>query len=206
MELADDVSGCRTRLPKDAVAGDEPAIIRDDVLRTQRSQLVQHRLRRVMRLADKRRAVAPPRLPCRFDTFTTARLEALRQEACQAGEAPCGEGEVDLPARQSVKVGRLAELSPTPPDGEIPECDKPCEVSVGDSAVHTGGPGHVVNGPLGLVHVEVQQDPTTGPILERADRAIDLAYPLLTHPASLSRDVNRKIDGSPRGPEPTHQP
>jgi hypothetical protein len=56
-ELADDISGCGTGLPKDAVPSDYLVIIGDDIARTQRSQLAEDRLRGVSSLAHERRAV-----------------------------------------------------------------------------------------------------------------------------------------------------
>src|ERR1700694_3889696 len=108
MELADDVAGYGTGLPKDAVSGENLVIIGDDVVRTQGSQLAQHRLRGVSRRVDERRTVAPARLSGGFDTLLTARLEALRQKASQAGESTHRIAELDQLASQSIKVGRLA--------------------------------------------------------------------------------------------------
>lgn len=101
MELADDVSGYGTGLPKDAVPG-EDLMIGDDIVRTQGSQLAQHGLRGVRRLVHERRAVASARLSGSFDTLLTTRLKALRQKAGQAGESTHREAEIDLLAGQSI--------------------------------------------------------------------------------------------------------
>ncbi len=185
VELADDVSGYSTGLPKDAVPGEDLVIIGDDVVRTQGSQLAQHRLRRVSRLVHERRAVASARLSGGFDTFLTACLEALRQKASQAGESTHRIAEIDLLASQSIKVGRLAGFSPALPDRQVSERDKALEMSMRDRSVHAGGFGSIVNCPFGLVHIKVEQDPPSGPILKRADRTVDLDYLVLAHSASL---------------------
>jgi len=59
-------------------------------------------------------------------------------------------------------------------------------MSMRDSSVYAGRFGRIVHRPLGLIYIEVEQDPPTGPILKRADRTVDLAYLVLTHSASLS--------------------
>jgi hypothetical protein len=198
MELTDDVSGYGTGLPKDAVPGEDLAIIGNDVVRTQRSQLVQHGLRGVSLLVHERRAVPSARLSGGFDTLLTACLEALRQKASQAGESTHRIAELDLLASQSIKVGRLAGFSPALPDRQVSERDKALEMSMRDSSVHAGGFGSIVNCPFGLVHIKVEQDPPTGPILKRADRTVDLAYLVLAHSASLSAHVGGETD------RPTH--
>ncbi len=175
MELADDVSGYGTGLPKDAVPGEDLVIVGDDVVRTQRSQLVQHRLRGVSRRVHERRAVAPARLSGGFDTLLPACLEALRQKASQAAETTHRIAEIDLLASQPIKVGRLAGFSSALPDRQISERDKALEMSMGDRSVHAGGFCSIVNGPFGLVHIKVEQDPPTSPILKRAERTVDLA-------------------------------
>jgi hypothetical protein len=175
MELADDFSGYGTGLPKDAVPGEDQVIVGDDVVRTQGSQLVQHRLRGISRRVHEGRAVASPRLSCGFDTLLTACLEAFRQKAGQAGESTNRIAELDLLASQSIKVGRLAGFAPALPDRQVSERDKALEMSMRDRSVHAGGFGSIVNGPFGLVHIEVEQNPPTSPILKRADRAVDLA-------------------------------
>jgi hypothetical protein len=198
MELADDVSGDYTGLPKDAVPGKDVAVICDDIVRTQGSQLPQHRLRGLCRLAHERRAVAPARHSRGFDTLQTARLEALRQKASQAGEATHRKAEIDLLASLSIKVGRLAGFSPALPDDQVSERNKALEVSMGDCSVHAGGLGNIVNCPFGLMDIKVEQDPPTGPILKRADRKVDLAYLVLAHSPSLSAHVGGEPD------PPTH--
>jgi hypothetical protein len=175
MELADDISGYGTGLPKDAVPGEDPVIIGGDVVRTQGSQLAQHRLPRVSRRVHERRAVAPTRLSGGFDTLLTACLEALRQKAGQAGESTHRIGEIDLLASQSIKVGRLAGFSPPLPDRQVSERDKALEMSMGDRSVHASSFGSIVNRPFELVHIKVEQYSPTSPILERADRTVDLA-------------------------------
>jgi hypothetical protein len=194
MELADDVSGHRTGLPKDAVPGEDLVTIGDDVVRTQGSQLAQHRLQGVSRLVHERRAVASACLSGGFDTFRTACLEALRQKASQAGESTHRIAEIDLFANQSIKVGRLAGFSPALADRQVSERDKALEMSMGDRSVHAGDFGNIVNCPLGLVHMKVEQDPPTGPILERADRTVDLADLVLAHSASLSAHIGGETD------------
>lgn len=189
MELADDVSGYGTGLPKDAVPGEDLVIIGDDVVRTQGSQLEQHRLRGDSRLVHERRAVSAARLSGGFDTLLTARLEALRQKASQAGVSTHRIAELDLLASQSIKIRRLAGFSPALPDRQVSERDKTLEMSMRDSSVNAGGFGSIVNCPFGLVHIKVEQDPPTGPILKRADRTVDLAYLVLAHSASLSAHV-----------------
>ena len=198
LELADDVSGYGTGLPKDAVPGENLAVIGHDVVRTKGSQLLQHRLRGVSRLFHERRAVAPARLPGGFDALLTPCLETLRQKAGQAGEATDRKAEIDLLAGQPIKIGRLAGFSPALPDRQVSERDKALEMSMCDRAVHAGGFGSVVNCPYGLVHIKVEQDPPTGPILKRADRTLDLAYLVLAHAASLSAHVGGETD------RPTH--
>ena len=189
MELADDDSGHGAGLPKDAVPGKDMAVISDDVVRTQGSQLPQHRLRGFSRLAHERGAVASARLSGGFDTLLTACLEALCQKASQAGESTHRKAEIDLLASQSIKVGRLAGFSPALPDDQVSERDKALEMSMRDRSVHAGDFGSIVNCPFGLVHIKVEQDPPTGPILKRADRTVDLAYLVLAHSASLSAHV-----------------
>jgi hypothetical protein len=194
MEFADDVASYRTRLPKDAVAGENLAVIGDHVVRTQWSQLPQHRLRGVSRRAHERPAVAPPRLSRRFDALLTACSETLRQKAGQAGKAPHRKAEIDLLASQSVKIGRLAGFSSALTDRQVSERDKTLEMSMRDSSVHPGGFGRVVDRPFGLMHIEVEQDAPTGSILKRADRAVDLACLVLAHVASLSAHVGWEPD------------
>ena len=194
MELADDVSGFGTGLPKDAVPGNDLVLIGYDVVRTDGSQLAQHRLRGVSRLVHQRRAVAPARLSGGFDALLTLRLEALRQKAGQAFESTHRIAEIDLLASQSIKVGRLAGFSFALPDHQVSERDKALEMSMRDSSVHPGGFGSIVNCPFGLVHIKVEQDPPTGPILKRADRTVDLAYLVLAHAASLSAHTGGETD------------
>ena len=129
-----------------------------------------------------------------FDTILTACLEALRQEASQASESTHRIAEIDLLASQSIKVGRLAGFSPALTDRQVSERNKALEVSMRDSSVHAGGIGGIVNCPFGLVHIKVEQDPPTGPILKRADRTVDLAYLVLAHSASLSAHVGGESD------------
>jgi len=198
MELADDVSGHGTGLSKDAVPGEDLVIIVHDVVRTEGSQLAQHRLRGVSRFVHERRAIAPARLSGGFDTLLTACLEALRQKASQAGESTHRIAELDLLASQSIKVGGLAGFSPALPNGQVSERDKTLEMSMRDSSVDAGCFGSIVNCPFGLVHIKVEQDPPTGPILKRADRTVDLAYVVLAHSASLSAHVGGETD------RPTH--
>jgi hypothetical protein len=198
VELADDVSGYGTGLPKDAVPGKNLVTIGHDVVRTEGSQLAQHRLWGVRRLANERHAVAPARLSGRFDALLTACLEAFRQKASQAGESTHRIAEIDLLASQSIKVGRLAGFSPALPDRQVSERDKALEMSMGDRSVHAGGFGSIVNGPFGLVHIKVEQDPPTGPILKRADGTVDLAYIVLAHSASLSAHVRGEADPAKR--------
>jgi hypothetical protein len=198
MELADDVCGHDTGLPKDTVPGEDLVIIGDDVVRTQGSQLAQHRLRGVSRLVHERGAVASASLSGGFDTLPTARLEALRQKASQAGESTHGIAEIDLFASQSINVGRLAGFSPALPDHQVSERDKALEMAMRDRSVHAGGFGGIVNGPFALVHIKVEQDPATSRILKRADRTVDLAYLVLAHSASLSAHVGGETD------HPTH--
>ena len=197
MELAHDGSGNGTGFPKDAVTSEDLAV-GDDIVRTQRSQLPQHRLRGVSRLVHERRAVTSARLSGGFDTFLTACLEAFRQKAGQAGESTHRKAEIDLLAGQSIKIGGLAGFSSALPDRQVSERDKALQMSMRDRSVHAGGFGSVINRPFGLVHIEVEQDPPTGPILERADRTVDLAYFVLTHSASLSAQVGWETGG------PTH--
>ena len=189
MELADDVSGYYTGLPKDAVPGEDLVVIGDDVVRTQWSQLSQHRLRGLSRLAHERSAVPPARRSSGFDTLQSACLEALRQKAGQSGESTHRKAEIDLLAGQSIEVGGLAGFSPALPDDQISKRDKALEMSMRDRSVHAGGFGSIVNCPFGLVHIKVEHDPPTGPILKRADRTVDLAYLVLAHSASLSAHV-----------------
>jgi hypothetical protein len=189
MKLADDLSGCGTGLPKDAVPSDYLVIIGDDIVRTKRSQVAQHGLRGVSSLAHERRAVASARLSGGFDTVMTACLEALRQKARQAGESTDRIAEIDLLAGQSIKVGRLAGFAAALTDRQESERDKSLEMSMRDRSVHAGGFGSIVNCPFGLVNIEIEQDSPTGPILKRADRTVDLAYLMLAHSASLSAHV-----------------
>lgn len=198
MELADDVPGYGTGLPKDAVPGKYLAVIGDDVVRTQRSQLAEDRLRGISRLVHERLAVAPARLSGGFDALLTPCLEALRQKAGQASEATHRKAEIDLLAGQPIKVGRLAGFSPALPDRQVSERDKALEMSMRDSSVHASGFGSIVNCPFGLVHIKVEQDPPPGPILKRANRTVDLAYFVLAHSASLSAHVRGETD------RPTH--
>jgi hypothetical protein len=195
MELADDDSGTRAGLPEDAVPGNDLVIVACDVVSTQGSQLAKHRLRRASLLVHERGAVAPTRLSGGVDTLLTACLEVLRQKAGQPLESTHRKAEIDLSTSQSIKVGRLAGFSTALPDDQISERDKPLEMSMRDSSVHAGGLCSIVNCPLGLVHMKVKQDPPTGPILKRADRAVDLADLALVHSASLSAKVR-----GPMGP------
>ena len=197
MELADDVSGYSTGLPKDAVPGKDVAV-GDDVVRSQGSQLPQHRLWGLSRLVHERRAVAPARHSGRFDTLQTTCLEAFRQKSRQTSKATHWKAEIDLLASQSIKVGRLARFSPALPDDQVSERDKALEMSVGYCSVHAGGLGSIVNCPFGLVHIKVEQNPPTGLILKRADRAFDVAYLVVGHSPSLSAHVAGKTD-RPRG-------
>ncbi|MHB8500543.1 MAG: hypothetical protein ACYDHE_06290 [Candidatus Acidiferrales bacterium] len=194
MELADDFAGRGTGLPKDAVPGQDLVIIGHDVVRTQGSQLAQHRLRGVSGLVHERRAVASARLSGGFDTLLTACLEALSQKASQAGESTHRIAEIDRLASQSIKVGGLAGFSPALPDRQVSERDEALEMSMRNRSMHAGGFGSIVNCPFGLVHIKVEQDPPTGPILKRANRAFDLAYLVLTHSASLSAHVGGETD------------
>ena len=189
MELADDVSGYGTRLPKDAVPGKDLAALGDHVVRAKGSQLAQHGPLRLSRLAHERRAVAPARLAGGCDTLLTACLEARRQKAGQLGEPPHWIAEIDLLAGQSIKVGRLAGFPPALPDHEVSERDQALEMSMCDRPMHTRRFGSFVNCPVGLMHIEVEQDPPTGPILKSADRTVDLAYLVLAHSGSLSAHV-----------------
>jgi hypothetical protein len=202
VELADDISGFGTRLPKDAVPSEDLVVVGEDVVRTQGSQLAQHGPRGVCRLVHERRAVAPACLPGGFDTLLAAGLEALRQKAGQAFEAPHGIGEIDLSAGQSIEVGGLARFPAALPDDEVPKRDKALEMRVSDRAVHTCGFGGIVHRPFGLVHIKVEQDPATGPILKRADCAVDLAYLVRAHSASLSAHIGAETNRRTLVPPP----
>jgi hypothetical protein len=190
MELADDGSGCDTGLSKDAVPGEDLVIVGDDIVRTQGSQLAEHRLRGVSQLVHERRAVAPARFSGGFDTLRTARLEALCQKACQAGKSTHGIAEIDLLAGQSIQVGRLTGFSPALPDRQESKRNEALQMSMRNRSVHAGGFGGIVDRPFGLVYVKVEQDSPTGGILKRADRTVDLAYLVLVHAARLSADVS----------------
>jgi len=189
VELADDVSGYGTGLSKDAVPREDLVIIGHDVVRTQGSQLAQHRPRGVSQPVHERGAKASARISGSFDTLLTACLEALRQKASQAGELTHRIAEIDLLASQPIKVGRLAGFSPALPDRQVSERDKALEMSMRDCSVDAGGFGSIVYCPFALVHIEVKQDPATSRILKRADRTVDLAYLVLIHSASLSAHV-----------------
>jgi hypothetical protein len=186
MQFANDIFGYRTGLPKDAVPGEDLAIIRDHVVRAQWSQLTEHGLRGVSRFVHERCAVASARFSGGFDTFLTARLETLCQKASQAGESTHRIAEIDLLAGQAIKVGRLAGFSAALPDHQVSKRDEPLEMSMRDRSVDAGCFGGIVNCPFGLVDIKVEQDPPTGPILKRADRMVDFACLVLAHPASLS--------------------
>jgi hypothetical protein len=186
MELADDLWRRCAGLPKDAIPGQDLIVIGQDIVRTEGSQLAQHRFWGAGRLVHQRRAVAAARLPGGLDTLPTTRLETLRQEVGQTGEATHRKAEIDLLPGQSIKVGRLAGFSSPLADHQVSERDKALEVSMGDRAVHAGSFGRIIDRPFGLVHIEVEQDPPAGPILKRADRTVDLACLILAHSASLS--------------------
>jgi hypothetical protein len=112
--------------------------------------------------------------------------------------------EIDLLASQSIKVGGLAGFSSALPDRQVSERDEALEMSMGDRSVHAGSFGSIVNCPFGLVHIKVEQYSPTSPILERADRTVDLAYFVLTHSPSLSahrrgyRPPNARLALAPR--------
>lgn len=198
MEFADHVDGHGTGLPKDTVPGEDLGIIDDDIVRTQGSQLAQHRLRGISRLVHQRRAVASASPSGGFDTLSTACLETLRQKASQASESTHGIAEIDLFAGHSINIGRLAGSSPTLPDRQVSERNKALQMAVSNRSVHANGFGGIVNGPFALLHIKVEQDPATSWILKRADRTVDVAYIVLAHPASLSAHVGGETD------HPTH--
>jgi hypothetical protein len=125
-------------------------------------------------------------------------LEALRQKNCKAAEAPHRKAEIDLLAGQSIKVGGLAGFSPALPDHQVSQGDKALEMRMRDRSVHAGRLGGVVDRPLGLVRIKVEQDSPTGPILKRADRTVDLACLGLAHSASLSAHVGGEADPAKR--------
>jgi hypothetical protein len=189
MELADDSSGCDTGLSKDAVPGEDLVIVGDDVVRTQGSQLAQDRLRGISQLVHERRAVSPARFSGGFDTFLTARLEALRQQAREASKSTHGIAEIDLLAGQSIKVGRLTGFSPALPDRQESKRNEALQMSMRNGSVHAGGFGRIIDRPFGLVYVKVEQDLPAGGILKRADRTVDLAYLVLVHAARLPARV-----------------
>jgi hypothetical protein len=194
MELADDGSGFGAGLPKDAVPGEDVVVICENVVRAQGSQLAQHRLHGVSRFVHDRFAVAPACLPGGFDTLLTLVLEAFRQKAGQAFEASHRIGEIDLSAGQSIEVGRFAGFSAALPDDQVPKGDKALEMCMSDRAVYTCGLGGIVHRPFGLVHIKVEQDPPTGPILKRADCAVDLTYLVGAHSASLSARISAETN------------
>jgi hypothetical protein len=198
MELADDVSSYNAGLPKDAVPGQDLVLRGHDVVRTQRNQLPQHRLHGRSRLAHERGTVTPARLSGGFHALLAARLEALRQKNRKAAEATHRKAEIDLLAGQSIEVGGLAGFSPALPDHQVSQGDKALEMSVRDRSMHPRRLGGVVNRPLGLVHVKVEQDPPPGPILKRADRTVDLACLVPAHSASLSAHVRGEADPAKR--------
>jgi hypothetical protein len=204
MELADHDSGDGTGLPKDAVPCEDLVIIDHDVIRTQGSQLAQHRLRGVSRRVHERRAVAPTCLSGGFDTLLPACLKARRQKAGQAGVSTHRIAEIDLLAGQSIEVGRLAGFSPALTDRQVSERDQALKMSMRDRSMHAGGFGCIVDCPLGLMHIKVEQDPPTGPILEGADRTVDLTCLVLAHAASLSAHVCREPDRPPHALFPRH--
>lgn len=193
VKLADDVSCFGTGLPKDAIPGNDLVVVDDDVLGTQGSQIAQYRLRGVSGFVHERRAVASAGLPGGLDTLLTTCLEAVRQNAGQAFEASHRIGEIDLSAGQPIEVGRLAGFSAALPDDQVPKRDETLEMCMSDRAVHTCGFGSIVHRPFSLVRVKVEQDPPTGSILKRADRAVDLAYLVPAHSASLSAHVGGEL-------------
>jgi len=67
--------------------------------------------------------LAAARLPGGLDTLRTTCLEALRQEAGQAGETTHWIAEIDLLASKSIKVGGFAGFSSPLADHQVPERD-----------------------------------------------------------------------------------
>jgi hypothetical protein len=55
-----------------------------------------------------------------------------------------------------------------------------------DGSVDAHGLGDLGRRPFGLVHVEVQEDPTSRRILQRGDGSVDLGEWFITHAGSLS--------------------
>ena len=136
---------------------------------------MQHRLRGVSRLAYERCAIASTRLSGGINSLLAECSEALRQKAGEARESTHRIAEVDLLASKSIEVGGLSGFSAALPDRQISKRDKALEMSVRDSSVHPSRFGSIVDRPFGLAHIKLEQDPASGSVLDRADRAVELA-------------------------------
>jgi len=135
-------------------------------------------------------------------------MKALGQQSGQSCKSSYRVAQVDLLAGQPIELGWLAGFPSALAGCEISEGDQTLKMSVGDRTVHANGFGDIVDRPFGLVHMEVEQDSSTGPILKRADRAVDIAYLVLSHTPSLSVRVSagpwaRAGQGRPATPRAT---
>ena len=65
-------------------------------------------------------------------------------------------------------------------------------MSVGYRSVHSDGFRDTVRRPFRLVDIEVEQDPSAGLILKRADRSVELVYFVLLHAPELIRFVSAR--------------
>jgi len=73
---------------------------------------------------------------------------------------------------------------------------------VGYRLVHSDGFGDTVHPPFRLAYIEVEQDPSAGLILKRADRTVELVHLVMSHTPSLSvpcqRESTSQQAGAPR--------
>jgi hypothetical protein len=121
-----------------------------------------------------------------------ALLKALGQQGGKSCKPSHRIAQVDLVAGEPIELGWLAGFPSALAGCEISEGDKTFEMSVSYRSVHSDGFGDTVHRPFGLVYIEVEQDPSAGLILKRADRAVELLYFVLSHIPELTVSYQRE--------------
>ena len=184
MEFADHILGGSTSLAKDAVPGQD-LVVRDRVDRPQRGQLTEHGLGRIRRFTNQRGPISAASLPRRPNAFSSTLLQRFSQKTRQSGEPPGRITEVNLLAGEAIELRWLPELSSALARHQVAERHQPLEVVVSDGSVDSDGLGDIVDGPLGCMHIKIQENSAAGRILECADGSIDLSEIIVCHLRSV---------------------
>ncbi len=203
MELANDVFGASTRLAEDAVASDDLVAVHL-VLGAERGQLMEYRLRGIGGSTDERRAVAAAGLPGSLDPALTTLTKALGEKRGESCEPSNRVAQIDLLIREAIELGWFSLLASALTGHEVPQRHEALKMAVRDRSVHSDRFRDIVDGPLTVMRVEVEEDPSSGRVLKGADDLVQLCQMILPHAGTLFRPIMRQTQvrwcGSPSRP------